>query len=70
MSFIKKRGLDIDNKILVFLGKQIHPVSTREISINLKLSWHTAINHCLRLQMAGKIDGYNIANLNVWSIKK
>jgi len=69
MERVKKRGETIDIKIVDFLKKQPHPVSTREISIDLKLSWHTAINHCLRLQMAGKVDGYKIGNLNVWGIK-
>jgi DNA-binding Lrp family transcriptional regulator len=70
MKYMKKRGESIDIKILDILKKQPHPISTREISINTKLSWHTVINHCLRLQMAGKVDGYKIGNLNVWGIKK
>lgn len=69
MGLVKKRGESIDIKIIGFLKKQIHPISTREISINTKLSWHTIINHCLRLQMAGKIYGYKIGNLNVWTMK-
>jgi hypothetical protein len=70
MGFIEKRGKSIDNDIISFLKKQSHPISTREISTSLKLSWHTAINHCLRLQMNNKIEGYKIANLNVWAMKK
>lgn len=69
MGFIEKRSKGIDNDIVTFLKKQVHPVSTREISVSLQLSWHTAINHCLRLQILGKIEGYKIANLNVWSVK-
>ena len=69
MNYMKKRGESIDIKITRFLKKQLHPISTREISINLGLSWHTVINHCLRLQMAGKVYGYKIGNLNVWVIK-
>jgi hypothetical protein len=69
MGFIEKRGKSIDNHILSFLKKQSHPVSTREISVQLKLSWHTAINHCLRLQMNNEVEGFKIANLNVWSVK-
>ena len=69
MGFTKKRGESIDIKIMGFLKKQLHPISTRGISINVRLSWHTVINHCLRLQMAGKVNGYKIGNLNVWMIK-
>jgi hypothetical protein len=69
MGCMKKRGESIDVKIIDFLKKQHHPISTREISINIRLSWHTVINHCLRLQMTGKVYGYKIGNLNVWVIK-
>lgn len=70
MSLVKKRAEMIDNKILEYLKKQIRPVSTLDISNNLKMSWHTIINHCLKLQIAGRIEGYKIANLNVWSFKR
>lgn len=69
MKYMKKRGESINVKIINFLKKQVHPISTREISINTGFSWHTVINHCLRLQMAGKVYGYKIGNLNVWGIK-
>lgn len=69
MIHVKKRGESIDFKIICFLKKQVHPISTREISISLKLSWHTVINHCLRLQIAEKIYGYKIGNLNVWGLR-
>lgn len=69
MEYMKKRGESIDIKIIKLLKRQIHPISTREISIDTKLSWHTVINHCLRLQMAGKVYGYKIGNLNVWEVK-
>lgn len=65
-----KKGEDINNKILGLLKKEEHPISTRELALKSKISWHTIINHCLRLQLSGKIDGYKIGNLNVWSIKK
>jgi len=68
MNSTKKRGINIDVKIIDFIKKQIHPISTREIAITLNLSWHTAINHCLRLQLSKKIEGYKIGNINVWSL--
>ena len=63
---MKKRGIEIDKKILNVLKKKERPASTREISLLMKASWHTVINHCLRLQLSGEIDGYKIGNLNVW----
>jgi DNA-binding Lrp family transcriptional regulator len=70
MGLKEKRGASIDSKILSVLNKEAHPISTRDLGIKAKLSWHTVINHCLRLQMANKLDGYKIGNLNVWCLKK
>lgn len=66
MGFKEKRGKDIDFKIMDLIGKEVKPVSTRDLSLRTKLSWHTVINHCLRLQLEGRLDGYKIGNLNVW----
>lgn len=63
---MQKRGKEIDKKILNVLKGKERPASTREISLLMKVSWHTVINHCLRLQLSGEIDGYKIGNLNVW----
>ncbi len=65
-----KRGSVLDIIILKNLEIEEHPISTRELSLKTKLSWHTTINHCLRLQMSNKIIGYKIGNLNVWCKKK
>lgn len=65
-----KRGIVLDQIILKFLEFEEHPVSTRELALRTKISWHSVINHCLRLQMGGKIVGYKIGNLNVWCKKK
>ncbi len=66
MGFMEKRGDSINSKIIFILSKEDHPVSTRDLAIKTKLSWHTVINHCLRLQMEHKVEGYKIGNLNVW----
>jgi len=70
MDFMEKRGDNINSKIISILQRETRPVSTRDLSIKTKLSWHTVINHCLKLQFSGKIEGYKIGNLNVWFIKK
>jgi DNA-binding Lrp family transcriptional regulator len=70
MGMKEKRKKDIDVKIFGLLGKENKPISTREIAVKTKLSWHTVINHCLRLQLSGKISGYKISNLNVWLLKE
>jgi DNA-binding Lrp family transcriptional regulator len=66
----EKRQKGIDTKILDLLNSEPRPISTRELAIKAKLSWHTVINHCLRLQIKGRLDGYKIGNINVWIIKK
>ena len=66
MGFKEKRASKIDLKIIDILKKEGKPISTRDLSLKSKYSWHTTINHCLRMQMDGKISGYKIANLNVW----
>ena len=70
MGLKEKRGKEIDLKIYGLLREENRPVSTREISMKTKLSWHTIINHCLRLQLSKKITGYKISNLNVWLLKE
>jgi hypothetical protein len=64
-----KKGEEIDKEIINTLKKEEHPVSTRGLALKTKISWHSIINHCLRLQMAKKIDGFKIGNLNVWVMK-
>ena len=65
----EKRGADIDSKIAGILRNEQHPISTRGLALKAKLSWHTIITHCLRMQLIKKINGYKIGNLNVW-VKK
>lgn len=65
-----RRGGFLDSVILKKLELQEYPISTRELALRTKLSWHTVINHCLRLQMNGKVIGYKIGNINVWIKKK
>lgn len=69
MSFKEKRGDYIDEAILYTLRQEKKPISTRDIALKNNFSWHTVINHCLRLQMNKKIEGYKISNMNVWMLK-
>ncbi|HLC50630.1 MAG TPA: hypothetical protein VJI97_04360 [Candidatus Nanoarchaeia archaeon] len=65
-----KLGKKIEADILKVLSESKTPVSTRDISLKIKRAWHSVQGHCLRLQIANKIVGYRISNLNVWEIKK
>ena len=65
-----KLGKKIEVDILKVLSEAKTPISTRDIAIKIERAWHSVQGHCLRLQLAGKIIGYRISNLNVWEIKK
>ena len=60
----------IDSDILNILRSSELPVSTRDLGIKIKRAWHSVNNHCLRLQLDGKIEGFKIGNMNLWTIKK
>lgn len=60
----------IDSDILNILRNSDLPVSTRDLGIKIKRAWHSVNNHCLRLQLDGKIEGFKIGNMNLWTIKK
>ncbi len=60
---------DIDRDILKIIASSDRPVSSREISLKINRAWHSVNTRCLRLQLAGKINGYKIGNMNVWSIR-
>jgi hypothetical protein len=63
-------GKKIESDILKILQISQKPISTRDIAIKIGRAWHSVQGHCFRLQIAGKITGYKISNLNVWERKK
>ena len=60
----------IKEKILELLNKAEKPFSTDEIAKNLGISWHTAIRHCLDLEIAEKLSKFIIGRISAWQIKK
>lgn len=60
----------IDKAIIKVLKESKNPVSTREIALRINKAWHTVNSHCLRLQVAGKIEEIKMSNINFWRIKK
>jgi len=67
---VKRRAEKIDRDILKVLTSSKRPVSTRDLCLKIGRAWHSVMNHCLRLQLNGKINGYRISNINVWEIKR
>src|SRR3989344_3640251 len=68
--FKEKRAKEIDLKVLKVLASEKRPVSTRELAMRCGYNWHSIELHCMKLQLAGSIDGYKLSNLNVWVVKK
>ena len=65
-----KLGKKIESDILKVLSEAKTPISTRDIALKIKRAWHSVQGHCFRLQLAGKITGYRISNLNVWEMER
>ncbi len=63
-------GKEIQKKILHLIESSEKPVSTREICLKINYAWHSVNTHCLRLQLAGKIGGYKVGNMNLWFKKE
>jgi Mn-dependent DtxR family transcriptional regulator len=61
---------DIDNKILRVLKESDNPVTTKDIGTAIGKSWHTIQEHCLKLQIDGKVECFRAGRVNLWSLKK
>lgn len=60
----------IKEHILKVLSQAEKPLSTEEIATALGISWHTAIRHCLDLELEGEITKFVIGRVSAWLIKK
>ena len=60
----------IKERILRILSQASHPISTDEIATQLHISWHTAIRHCLDLELEGRVTKFIIGRISAWRIKK
>lgn len=60
----------VEPAILKFIAESEKPVTTREISGKLKIAWHTADRHCLKLKMRLLIDCFTIGKSTAWFGKK
>ncbi len=65
-----KLGREIDQEILNALKSSKNPISTRDLAIKINRAWYSVQTHCLKLQLKGKINGFNVTNINVWETKK
>jgi repressor of nif and glnA expression len=60
----------IRTNILEIIAHSDKPVSTLEIGSKINRAWHSVQTHCLRLQVEGKIDGFKVGNMNLWTAKR
>jgi hypothetical protein len=65
-----KRGEQIQKKIIDVLNRSENPMSTRDIGLKINRAWHSVQGHCLRLQLAEKIHGFRVGNMNLWVVKR
>lgn len=61
---------NIKENIIKALSESEKPISTDEIATKLQISWHTAIRHCLDLEIQGKIFKFVIGRICAWQMKK
>jgi Mn-dependent DtxR family transcriptional regulator len=61
---------EINSQIFKILKEAEHPMSTKDIGKAIGKSWHTIQEHCLRLQIAGKVSCFRVGRVNLWSLKK
>lgn len=67
----KHSGRDIGKAIFDLIKTTSpRPISTRDISLQLKIAWHTADRYCLKLQMQKKIGAYTIGKATAWYLLK
>jgi len=64
-SKVRRRAEKIDRDILKILKMSKMLLSTRDLGLKVGRAWHSIQTHCLKLQLAGKINGYRISNINV-----
>ncbi len=60
----------VSEQIMSILKNSPRPITTRELSIKLKIAWHTADRYCLKLQLTGKISCFTIGKSTAWYAKK
>lgn len=60
----------LDKVLLKVLEDSTKPISTRDLALKAKVSWHTADRYCLKLQLQGLIDSFTVGKSTAWFVKK
>ncbi|MBS3130904.1 hypothetical protein J4212_00570 [Candidatus Woesearchaeota archaeon] len=59
----------IRSKIIEIVENSDKPVSTLELASGIRRAWHSVNTQCLKLQLEGKINGFRVGNMNLWTAK-
>ena len=59
---------NFDKDILIVLNQLNRPASTDEIAQKIDKAWHSVQKYCNILKSEGKIQGYRVGRLNIWTI--
>lgn len=62
-------GKMMEKDILKTLKSSKKSMSTREISIAVKKSWHTIDKHCMKLEIEHKIRSVHLGNNTLWMLE-
>ncbi len=66
----RKKEDRVRKDILDVLSKSLNPISTQEIADKISRPWHSVQTRCLKLQIAGKINGFRVGRMNLRQILK
>lgn len=61
---------NFDEDILSVLNQLHRPASTDEIAQKINKAWHSVQKYCYILKSEGKIQGYRVGRLNLWTIEQ
>ncbi len=66
---VENKGVNMKDRILKFLKKQVESVNLKEISIRLKISYPTVLKYCDILNAEGKVNIRDYGNVRLIKIK-
>ena len=63
---VVKEGDLLEKKIISIVKSSTLPISTQDICLKTSKPWHSIQMRCLRLQIAGKLNGFRVGRINLW----
>lgn len=66
MTIRRNLELEIEN----LLGGSMHPLSLRQISLQLNHAWHTINSRCEKLESKGRVEHMRVGKAKLWRLKQ